>query len=520
MKSIWSILGIEPTKDEKTIKRAYAKRMKEIDRNNVEEFQALKDAFDLARKLSAGEAINDYVATHEKRTESKETVNEQINRKSVNPFKHNTIREYEFEDLLYNENKAHIDAFFNRFRTVSLDVEIEVTHKLIYLVGTNLSRVSQYLVDQTLEHLQYSNSEEDDSYLIDRMKNFYQYRTFKHIDHPLFLDYIAYREEIIQCIVNHDYLQAKYYLENPIIGAQLWKDELEQLTILVKVLLGKQEERQSLYQQCKTLLKADPHNVIISACFFYLLQQHNAGVKLVNSDYIKNGMLIVDYKPLVEIPFQDILRNELFYRTTISVAVQDYLNIGTRGEFKPKPKQPQSKLLSFMMYVGLVCLLILMAIIATSSESNRDKQSNTNQNTVSTAELEELFFGDTYFSFDFNNPNIESMPEDIRMRIGLTNEIIHNYINLDPTNFRNYMKDKDLEQWVDGFYNNGIQFDSQNLTAFYAMANLETVFNKLVYVDQNDMCVQFYQELEVGENKEIKIVETISFIPSCKRSNK
>jgi hypothetical protein len=51
--SCWEILEIEPTEDIRTIKQAYAKKLKSIDiKNDVAKFQELKEAFDLAKKIA------------------------------------------------------------------------------------------------------------------------------------------------------------------------------------------------------------------------------------------------------------------------------------------------------------------------------------------------------------------------------------------------------------------------------------------------------------------------------------
>lgn len=47
----WEILGIEPTENLQKVKQAYAKKLKTIDiKNDIEQFQQLKEAFDLAKK--------------------------------------------------------------------------------------------------------------------------------------------------------------------------------------------------------------------------------------------------------------------------------------------------------------------------------------------------------------------------------------------------------------------------------------------------------------------------------------
>jgi hypothetical protein len=49
----WEILGIEPTENLQKVKQAYAKKLKTIDiKNDIEQFQKLKEAFDLAKKIT------------------------------------------------------------------------------------------------------------------------------------------------------------------------------------------------------------------------------------------------------------------------------------------------------------------------------------------------------------------------------------------------------------------------------------------------------------------------------------
>lgn len=55
MTTYWQILGIDPTTDKKQIKRAYAKKLKQLDlEQDLEAFQALKSALDLCLKMSQG----------------------------------------------------------------------------------------------------------------------------------------------------------------------------------------------------------------------------------------------------------------------------------------------------------------------------------------------------------------------------------------------------------------------------------------------------------------------------------
>ncbi len=48
----WSVLGLPGPTDERAVKKAYALRLRQIDRQNAEEFQQLRKAYDLARSLA------------------------------------------------------------------------------------------------------------------------------------------------------------------------------------------------------------------------------------------------------------------------------------------------------------------------------------------------------------------------------------------------------------------------------------------------------------------------------------
>ncbi|BDH63980.1 DUF4947 domain-containing protein [Enterococcus faecalis] len=70
----WEILGIEPTENLQKVKQAYAKKLKTIDiKNDIEKFQKLKEAFDLAKKI-----------TQLKQDEQENVIDEEISTFQVN----------------------------------------------------------------------------------------------------------------------------------------------------------------------------------------------------------------------------------------------------------------------------------------------------------------------------------------------------------------------------------------------------------------------------------------------------
>ncbi|OKH88975.1 hypothetical protein LF95_02600 [Thalassospira sp. TSL5-1] len=61
----WSVLGLFGPTDERAVKKAYALRLREIDRQDAEEFQQLREAYDMARSLARDIARHDEVSREE-----------------------------------------------------------------------------------------------------------------------------------------------------------------------------------------------------------------------------------------------------------------------------------------------------------------------------------------------------------------------------------------------------------------------------------------------------------------------
>lgn len=72
----WEILGIEPTDNLQKVKQAYAKKLKTIDiKNDVEQFQKLKESFNLAKKI-----------TQQRQDAQKNVIDDEISTFHVNDF--------------------------------------------------------------------------------------------------------------------------------------------------------------------------------------------------------------------------------------------------------------------------------------------------------------------------------------------------------------------------------------------------------------------------------------------------
>ncbi|WP_027632473.1 J domain-containing protein [Clostridium hydrogeniformans] len=122
---IWRILELEPTNDVRKIKRAYAKKLKVTHPDDdLEAFQALKEAFDIALNYAKSNTFSENQDTDKSYEENLEHSTEDADES----YKESSEHSAEDADRSYDENSEHSIEDFNK----SLDEKIHESEDYIY----------------------------------------------------------------------------------------------------------------------------------------------------------------------------------------------------------------------------------------------------------------------------------------------------------------------------------------------------------------------------------------------------
>lgn len=334
MKSRWNILGIEPTKDEKTIKRAYAKKLKQLDINNVQAFQELKDAFDDAREqIHEKEVIvvddKIYVTT----LNNEDNRHEELDRILA-----------KFELVLYTTKGDAADELVSLIESLSIDEQVKYIQLLIDFIYRNQIRiyyeVGKYLLIRLQMELFQEQFDDQKQELIVSNHNYFfplyinpddvwwiHYRTFIHDEDDYFVSYVYFREELIR-LIHLDYYTEVIKRINQQVNYDLWIDELMGLKMVATLLNGNLEDTyKGLLNDCKDMIINGNRHPLLLCSYLVLLNKDMRDFKLNRKDYVLNDYLILDYTDTgIRIDIDVIKRIDCIGNTKIVKSIDSYMN--------------------------------------------------------------------------------------------------------------------------------------------------------------------------------------------------
>lgn len=278
-KNIWSILEIEPTTDLKVIKKAYSKLLKETDVNDIEKFQNLKEAFDLARKDSKritqtkdGHDIIgvDNVIQEKLFYDSVFSEDDYTFKEDQDSMIENKLSKF-IEKLSFCDDETIINDVIDDINQMNLQVQTIIILELYYDILEKIEDYSIKTLRAFCEELKVVNAEEALKFakLIDELPEFSFYQD-PNIKYYNFLRYNAFNS-----IKEFELERAQEVISTLLVDFPEYANEVNTLQVMLEII--KQQVSQSpkdlLVEQFEIstkLLIENPDNQTVLCCYLYL----------------------------------------------------------------------------------------------------------------------------------------------------------------------------------------------------------------------------------------------------------
>lgn len=334
MNNCYEILGIEPTKDEKKIKQAYAKKLKECDKDDVLLLQELHDAFNLARRMINNSNEDEVIV-------------------SVN------LDYVELNRLLYTDDGNVVDKVFEGIDLNDIDQSISYFKEIIQFTYDNLTNMSQevlYKIGESIGDIELDYRLNSNLYEI---KQYYQFRTFQYSNLELFSKYHEFRNMLIDDIIYSNYQHAyELFIANK-DQYPVWERELNSLGLLLDVLRDGTNKRDA-YSQCHKALKNDDDNPLFQLIFVLIYHDVVIEKKLYRNDEIMfENIKLGNASEKIKISFEEILGMDLMQNFQIKFTLLKYID-----KRRVKPVNPFVALLVLLLISLIFLITIFVAYYA------------------------------------------------------------------------------------------------------------------------------------------------------------
>lgn len=342
-KTIWEILDIPMTTDQKKIKQAYAKKLRVCPPDDVQAFQELKNAFDTARSLKK-EVL-------EESTENPAIDNRPVDNFSVipvgtiiiakdpmdsvvfSPFDTSSpISETEdgvvslhshtfnyLEQLLFTEDPAIITTFFRDLETCALDEIGHLNTLILSFFTTNNQYISPLIAKRYVEYLSSipeSMFPQDIQEEIQYFSKHYTILSFTQYQTADFELYARFRGDLTSLISEGRYLQAQDILSSEMENYVNFSNELQAFDIILIFLLNKKKKlRRRLFsqirQRCEKGLREEPANNLFIFIYLYCLKYQYEYLSFRRLAEIENKRIILDRS--TSIPINIVALTKLYW---------------------------------------------------------------------------------------------------------------------------------------------------------------------------------------------------------------
>lgn len=258
---MWVLLEIEPTTDLKTVKRAYAKKLRLLDENDITGLDALENAFLAAREYCQRDGSVIVLDENNKTSNLQEDESH-----SSNPIA------IDFCKLLFTNDTSQFHEILGEIASLPLDEENECIKALQNFVYYNEMDISIHIHKLTLALFRDRLSDDEIVFVYEKQLYLMFTSSFVGFDvESSDMIYHQMRKRYYYYILNKKFISASRQVDKMKQNHfQKWSKEIQLFEIMVSILYVDNAELDMLYARVQELLSEYPKNGTLILCSAYL----------------------------------------------------------------------------------------------------------------------------------------------------------------------------------------------------------------------------------------------------------